>query len=330
MNKLVYFPFPTSSGYGNPYSQNYKESLVPFFDVLDMEYENHALQSVCLLKRSFVGQVFVLNWLENVAFWSLGKIQFFIVLIALNIMKVRKAKIVWMLHNIHPHQGENSMTRYIQKWLYKNSTFVISHSQEAAKVAEKNCMSKVYYRCHPVKKYEREFVKCLEKEIDVLIWGSILPYKGVVEFLNHLYLAKSKLKIRIVGMCSDPILSAKITSLSNDWVVFENRKADFEELQSLIDVSKYVLFPYVGDCVSSSGALIDTICMGGVPVGPALGAFRDLAAQHACIVYNDYVDLFDNILYLHNKDVFSDDQRTCFLKNNSWEEYSKFFVEKIK
>lgn len=201
MRKLVYFPFPTKNGYGNPYSQNYKDALRPYFDVLDMEYRNHILQSVSLLKRSFVGDVFVFNWLENVGFWTFGKIQFLIVLLALFVIKFRKTKIIWMLHNIHPHQGENAISRYVQDWLYKNSSVIISHSRDAVAVAEEKAKSKVIYKCHPVKKILDDANFKAVKPFDILIWGEIHPYKGIVEFLESRFVQDNCVKIKIIGRC---------------------------------------------------------------------------------------------------------------------------------
>ncbi|WP_194968036.1 hypothetical protein [Klebsiella pneumoniae] len=44
----------------------------------------------------------------------------------------------------------------------------------------------------------------------------------------------------------------------------------------LIEDSKCVLFPYKSGSISSSGALMDTIALGGVAIGPDVGAFKDL------------------------------------------------------
>lgn len=49
--------------------------------------------------------------------------------------------------------------------------------------------------------------------------------------------------------------------LTNSNVVYENRRASFGEIAKQVCLSKYVLFPYVGNSISSSGALIDTLVL---------------------------------------------------------------------
>lgn len=319
MKKLVYFPFPTKKGYGNPYSQNYKESLIPYFDVLDMEHRNHALQSLSLLKRSLIGDVFVFNWLENVGFWTLGKLQFVIVLLALSIIRFRKTKIIWMLHNIHPHQGENAISRYMQNWLYKNSSVIISHSRDAVAVAEVNAKSEVVYKCHPVKKIQDDANFKVVKPFDILIWGQIHPYKGVVEFLESRFVQENCIKIKIIGRCDNLALSKKISFLCQENIEFENRKIEFSELQNYMRACKIVLFPYIGDCVSSSGALMDTIVLGGKPVGPRMGAFKDLSEEGVCQTYCGYDDLKEILFQRGKENNDFEKKRDLFIRNNLWE-----------
>ncbi len=328
MDKLIYFPLPTKSGYGNPYSQNFKDSLTRYYNVLDMEYENHALQSISLLKRAFVGDVFIFNWLENVSFWTLGKIQFVVVLLALAVIKKRKAKVVWMLHNIRPHQGENKMTKFIQKWLFKNASLIISHSRDAAEYAQTRTTRMVVYRCHPIKEMSYVDVSKDVEPFDILVWGTILPYKGVLEFLESSYVQKRNLKIKVIGRCNDDVLNDKIKALCNDRIVFENRKIEFSELRQYVKASKIVLFPYIGDCVSSSGALIDTIMLKGNPVGPSVGAFKDLAEEGVCFTYSRFEDL-DELLNCQKLSNMALDRREIFIQHNSWESFGSFLYDSI-
>lgn len=86
----------------------------------------------------------------------------------------------------------------------------------------------------------------------------------LIKVLLNFYLirkSKNEFKIRIVGTCVDSELDKRIKKLTNSNVVYENRRASFGEIAKQVCLSKYVLFPYVGNSISSSGALIDTLVL---------------------------------------------------------------------
>ena len=91
--------------------------------------------------------------------------------------------------------------------------------------------------------------------------------------------------------------------------------------------SKYVLFPYTGDCVSSSGALIDTIALGGCPIGPNKGAFKDLAEEGVCTVYQDYDELFS---ILGKPSHFNNSKMTEFSARNSWDAFADILYKNLQ
>jgi hypothetical protein len=72
---------------------------------------------------------------------------------------------------------------------------------------------------------------------------------------------------------------------------FENNRASFEEIAWYCTHCHYVLFPYLRGSISSSGLLIDTVAMGGTPIGPALGAFKDLSDEGVCLIYNSIQEM---------------------------------------
>lgn len=322
MKSLYYFPSASRNGYPNPYSIHYKKALGQYFNVLDRENKPSKMLSWSFLKNSFIADVFIVNWLESVPFLRLWYIQYILILIGLRIIRWRKKKIIWMFHNIHPHQGDNKYSRKIQEILFNQANIIISHSQEAAEYARQKTEKNVIFKCHPispipVKPYVGKVAPC-----DALIWGAILPYKGIYEFISDVKVQKSNLRIRIIGKCSDKELCKRIKSQCNECITFENRRIDFDELAICIANSRYVLFPYIGDCVSSSGALIDTIVLGGTPIGPHVGAFKDLEQEEVCLTYNQKGDLIE---LLKGDRTLNHDDVNRFISNNSW----KNFVSEI-
>ena len=317
--KLFYFPQPDSGGkYQNPYSYNFKHGLQQFFDVVDSEKSQTKLKSLGLLTHSAAAHIYILNWVESIPHLRFSLFQTMIVLFSLKIMKLRNSEIVWMFHNIRPHQGENWKTRLISDWLFENASLIISHSREAANYAKKKAKCKVIYRCHPVTEIKLAEVS-LKDPFDVFIWGSIYPYKGIMEFLSNPVISQLNLKIKIIGQCTDKTLDAQIRSYVKGHVIYENRKADYSEIAANCKSAKFVLFTYVGKCVSSSGALIDTIVMGGIPVGPKIGAFDDLSKDGVCLVYSDTEELVR--ILKGNNSTFSEIKRKTFISDNSWENF---------
>ena len=328
MNKcrVYYYPPASKGGYANPYSINYKEALEKYFKVLDKKNKPSIALGLSFFLNAFRADIYIINWLESVVFLHLGCLQYVFARLGLWIIKRRKKKIVWMFHNIHPHQGENALSRKIQAILYDFADLAISHSREAAAFAKNKAKGQVLYVCHPVKPL---YIKPMETAInsDVLIWGAISPYKGVEEFLHEVRKRNSDLSIHIIGKCNDLLLAESIQKLCGRNVMFENRRASFEELAGLMQHSKYVLFPYTGDCVSSSGALIDTIALGGLPVGPNKGAFKDLAQEGVCVTYQDYDELFSIL----GKSSISDKSKIeDFIMKNSWNAFTDFLYKNLQ
>ncbi len=324
--RVYYYPPATKSGYSNPYSVNYKKALEKDFIVLDAKNKPSLALGLSFFINSFRADIYIVNWLESVCFLRFSILQYILARIGLSLIKLRKKRIVWMFHNIHPHQGNNKYSNKIQQILFRDAVLIISHSKEAALYAQTQTSQRVMYICHPAKILAVKPWKDLPFS-DVLIWGAIYPYKGIQEFLTLVHQSKMNLKVRIVGKCNNENLSNSIKSLCKENVVFENRRAPFDELAGLIAHSRYILFPYIGDCVSSSGALIDTIVMGGNVVGPNIGAFKDLSNENVCLVYNNNDELF-SILY--NPFTTTDEiERKKFLENNSWESFSNILKENL-
>lgn len=387
------------SGYPNRYFVILKESLAEYFDVLDSDNEPYLTQGWALLKHSFKADIFLLSFVETIAFHKLAFIQYLMVRLSFLVMRLRRGKIVFIFHNPRPHKGENWMSRSLTRLQLEQSCLVISHSCETASFArgllsEYGCSpDKVRYICHPIVDPSAADVAgasavdasgeaqgalvagsaaaevCISDEI--LIWGNILPYKGVLEFVSSPAVQVAGLKVRIVGQCKDPSLAADIeravalcnagesaggfvpsdggssesgsacqecskegeplgsvipdaVTFHRTKIVFENRAADFDELANLIRSSRHVLFPYLPGSVSSSGVLMDTLSMGGSPVGPAIGAFADLARENVCLVYGSEAEMIE---ILKSDRRINPDTLRDFISRNSWHSYAKFFAD---
>ena len=325
MNKIKLFIYPTGGSNPttlNPYIRNMKQCLATYFDLVDPYYKIKIPRMAVLLLQSFRADIYVLNWIENSAQGIFGGLGGLMAMGALKIIKVRKSKIVWIIHNIQPHSGETFWSKCIKNFLFLESNYIITHSKEAEEYATKYSRCPVFFKNHPMKIQDYGEWNGTVRECDYFFWGTILPYKGVYEFLSNPVCKKSKRKILIIGRCNNEQLNKKIEALTSDNIIFENRTADFYEIASQCLKAKYVVFPYVGDSISSSGALMDTLMMGGIPIGPNRGAFSDLAKKGCCLTYNSIDEIFslpiddDNRIYLDSKKVKN------FISCNSWDAFA--------
>lgn len=324
MRKEAYFyPPRPKDGYDNPYALNFKSALGIKYEVAESDDRPVRGQLWSLLCHAFRSDVFLLNWIENVGVGRKRRLRTWIALFCLMVMKWRHASIVWVLHNIHPHEGENESTEAVKRWLFRHADLILAHSRAAEAYARANTQCKVLFAHHPVTPITIGTYSGAPIAADVFIWGSILPYKGVGEFVSSPRLQESGLRVMIIGRCQDPQLAKQIESCCNDRISFENSRASFSEIAFRIRDCRYVLFPYIDSGFSSSGALIDTLMLGGTPVAPATGAFKDLEEEGLCLTYHSEDELFD-ILNDHGRHIAPDKVR-AFVENNSWSS----FIEKI-
>lgn len=323
--KLYYYP---PGEYGNPYSINFKRALSDYYDVMESDnaHPKYNMLGEYIFKRSFQAEIYIYNWIENIGDYKFPFIQWLFTILAIIVIKLRGKKLIWMFHNIHPHNGASFYSRTVSWLLFRFSSLIVSHSKDAANYAKSKSSRKVVYKCHPIKTFDRKELEYEGKieQCDVLIWGSIIRYKGIAEFISLPEVQRSNLRIRIIGKSSDKNLIDEIKKYCNERIVLDEKRASFGEIAAYCKSSKYVLFPYIGDCVSSSGALIDTIAMGGNPVGPNIGAFKDLKENGMCITYKSYKEL-SNVL----NDSAKMKKQKDFIHNNSWASFVSFIYKSI-
>lgn len=320
-------------GYPNGYFIQLKKCLSTYYDVLEADDRPCLMQGTAMLRNAFKADIFLLSFVETMAFQKLAPVQCLMARIALWIMRRRGGRIVFIFHNIHPHKGENRLSRSLTSALMKRSCLILSHSEEACEYARKYLKDrgmnpdKVIFRPHPLRLDLSNIPDELEREPvdDVLVWGDILPYKGVAEFLSNPVIRDSGLRMKVVGKCADAALAARIgkavSSFPEGTVTFRNERPGFEKVASMVRSSRFVLFPYLPGGISSSGVLMDTIAMGGTPVGPDAGAFRDLASKGLCLVYHSDEEMMDILRSDRSIDLASARE---FLYANSWPAFAAF------
>lgn len=315
-------------GYSNPFFIHLKKELSRFYRVLDPDNKGVKSQSLALFEASVKADVFILSFVETIPFHRFGIIQTYIALLSLEIMRWRKKKVVFILHNPKPHNGENAFTDLLTNKLFSVSSLVVTHTSNTTEIAREKGKN-VLQMNHPVEFPDKGIPSLAQNPTrDILIWGEILPYKGVAEFLSLEGIQSSGLHIEILGRSKDAALAQTIQRLiaGKESLSWQNRRPDMNEVEQAVGQSRYVLFPYLKGSISGSGVLLDTLLMGGNCIGPDEGAFRELANLGLCRVYHDENELLDIL----NQDWKVDRQGLeSFMRDNSWEQYVNRILSSI-
>lgn len=272
------------------------------------------------------------NWIEKLPENKGGKIQTLVLIALFPILKLFRIKVVWTMHNKLSHSlGHIYWKKLIFKKMLKNSDIILTHSNEGVKYGEemvKGSGKKIHYFSHPVK--DRRPEKNHEKEYDLLIWGTISPYKGIDKFLEYIYLNKLELryKILIVGKITTDDYRKKLENYKSKNILIEDKFIEDTLLQELISKSKLVLFTYSQSSILSSGVLMDSLGYGANIIGPNVGAFADLANEDIINTYSDFPSMFkiiDEQLNDEGKKI-PNEKIDKFLVDNSWKKFADLII----
>jgi beta-1,4-mannosyltransferase len=305
----------------NPYIQNLILGLEQSYIVVNKNNPSNSgiIQIFKFLPKS---DIFLFNWVENLPDKKGGKIQTIIFLLLLLVIKLSGKKIGWIMHNKISHSKVNyGLKTKIFKTLLIYTDFILTHSNEGITYAKSlvNKKLNINYLPHPISIYKNNSELNISKEYDFIIWGSMIPYKGIHSFLEFLNTSKNKVqyKILIIGKFSSIEYYEQVKSLSDNNITLENRFAKMDELINLVNKSKFVLFTYSNNSVLSSGALMDTIGFNANIIGPNTGAFADLAAEGIISTYQTFSDI-ENIFTSYDSLIKEQRSREKFINENNW------------
>ncbi|MFW5803663.1 MAG: glycosyltransferase [bacterium] len=339
MNKKVYiYPITArlKTGVQNPYINDFINSSTHFFDYLNIKNPSN-IGILNLIKYTHKTDYLILNWVENLPEKKFGFFQTLYFLLFLNMKKIWGIKIIWVMHNKISHNKEKlKLKRTIFNSLLKKSDLIITHSKEGVKYAQKqrnNHSNHLFYFPHPVNQEYIPEKRNQKKEYDILIWGSLLPYKGIDKFLEFM-VRKNELnnyKIIIVGKDTSNKYFSVLEKYKSSKCLIENRFIDKQELIDLTEKSMITLFTYNNDSVLSSGALIDSISFRANVIGPHTGAFADAAEEGVIQTFQNFEDLL-RILKEFQLNRFNkpSEQIELFIRKYSWDNFSNELNMKLK
>lgn len=180
--------------------------------------------------------------------------------ISLLIKMFTKTKILFLCHNVVPHEGR-IIDRIITRFVFKNANYFITHSKEDARELKyliKDAKVKVaFHPSYDVFKFgdiSKEKAKKLLniKGNVILFFGFVRKYKGLIYLIKAmpLVLKKLKLKLLVVGEFWKDVSKDEIEKEINKLGIKENVKI-IDEYVPNEDVAKYyrasdvVVLPYL-------------------------------------------------------------------------------------
>lgn len=312
----------------NPYLDDLVDSLGHHFYIVNKENPS-AMGVFGLYKYLYKTNYVLFNWIEKLPENKAGVVQTIGFFLLLPLFRLFNIKIIWTMHNKLTHAKKHQrISNAIFKAMIRRSDFILTHSSEGITFGDsliKGSRKKIYYFPHPVK--DRRSRKTINKKYDILIWGSLSPYKGIDQFLEYLHSKRlaDKYKILITGTASSDDYFEKLSSFKTKSIEINNEFIEDSTLQQINEESKLVLFSYSKASILSSGALMDSIGFGADIIGPHVGAFADLAKDKIVETFHNFDELIQKIdLKLENKKTQEDKSNTeLFLKGNSWDKYAE-------
>lgn len=305
---------------GNKYTQLLWNS---FEESPDFEIVNHRV-----IKKPFYdfifnidAKIFIFSWIESYAVSHLRMWKFLYILSFILFLRLLNKKVVWIMHNKHPHLKSTKTTDWAMRTLAKVSKYVITHADEGVKHFEHHLngrCGKCVFIPHPV--YNDNLFESYPIKWDYIIWGNISPRKGIVEFLDYVkgdnYFADKK--ILICGKCGDKHYAQQIEDSCSENIEFINDFISDGQLREYIGSSACILFTYQESSILSSGALVYSLNFCKPIIGPNVGSFSDMKGIVKC--YDSFADIPNISLDSNTNSVKS------YIRNNTW----NLFPQKVK
>lgn len=327
-NVFLYPLHQTFKGSPNPYMHHFKGALEKKAIVVNAGAIHRGVLNLYLY--FFKADIFILNWIEFLAEKRFGRIQVQLFILFCRLASLFGKKIIWVLHNKGSHHGGfNSKTEKMFQVLMEKSNHILTHSLAGIEFVKEKypfASDKVEALVHPV---EPPFGDSDQEEklYDILIWGSVHPYKGIDLFLDFIQKSAKfhKYKILIIGKCFDQDYKNKILKYTTKNIVYRDKIYSIEQISDFATKSKFVLFTYKSKTIISSGALMDTLRMHVQVIGPDYAAFKDLNRLSCINTYNSFENIYSILENYDTTKNLNFTERERFHKENSWES----FVEKI-
>jgi len=316
-------------GSKNPYIEHLKDSLNANGLATTRSHARNAFRD--LIFKGWRSDMVIFNWIEDLPARKMGLLQTMVFLLYIPWLKIYGVSILWIKHNKISHSRERfALKKILCRILARAADHIIVHGRDADNPAT----DKMIVLPHPNNIEATDILKPDlpdEPIIDFLIWGSLFPYKGVLEFLQYVDQNPGfrDKRIHIVGKCSNDYWNELLPYVRDKAnITLENKYVDQDDLNKLFRQSRFILFTYRKTSVISSGVLMDSLVACKKIIAPDCGAFADMSRQHPFVyLFNDFSEIID--LYHKNYKNYNLDyaQVNEFVARNSWYNMGKKIQE---
>lgn len=332
MNVYVY-PWSTKAtpGRRNPYVRNFIASLAPHCNVVNRERPTpYGLFGVLPWLRHL--DVLILHWAGSIPDKRGATAQTAFLRALLLAKYAFGFRVVCVLHDRVAHANSRwRWKRRIVRTVLKHADLVITHAQDGVTFARETCPAvgeKVRCLPHPLDPLQ-PFVSGSEpfesRRYDLFVWGTIVPYKGLTDFVQFLnrHGLERRYRVLVAGQFSD---GAEYDALLRDapYMTVENRFVPDDELRAFMAESKIILFPYRPESVLSSAALMQSLLSDAIVIGPDAGAFRDCAELGLSSTFGELSELTKVIdRTLRSDRSLMVRRRKAFAAQHTWEQFGR-------
>ncbi len=327
MSRAYLYPISAFDEQVDP--NEYIESFMDFLEP-DVEFLNRNSPSTIgildLMKYLRKVDYLFLHWIEDLPDKKGGMIQTLFFIIVVFLSKIIKLRMVWVMHNRESHYRANLfLKRLLTRLVARRSDYIITHSKEGLRILEKQGIDtsvRARYFAHPLIK--KSLPESSGRSYDILIWGSIIPYKGVDKFLEYLYenRIEDRFSILLAGKVKPDEYGERIRTFCRDNITLDDRYIPIDELEQYMADSKVVLFTYAEGTVLSSGALMDSISYGMNVVAPNVGAFRDLNEEDLILTYSGFEEIVGKLESSLKSAEDISGRIDQFINENDWKQFS--------
>lgn len=280
---------------------------------------NYFLNWFWLLRNHKKFDVVVIQWLQLLKYTNIE-------IILLNYLQSR-VKLIYILHNLYPHNTRNNkvLKRYNQ--LYKTAKNIAVHTDKVKGIiSELSPMTNVLRIEHGF--FFKEF-RQISQEINAkkcLIIGYISKYKGIEDALKVLENLKEKgtiISLDIIGLGKPEYINTLLKIVNDlnikDQVSILPREVSTKYLINKINQSKMLWLPYKK--INQSGVSYTSIGLNKPFVGYNVGNLKDSFGDKgvANIVEKDNIEAFSEavIEVMRNEMLYKENIQKLLLQN-SW------------
>ena len=311
----------------NPYIPQLILNLNRHFQVINNITDKGLIDAIAKFGKT---DIYYLNWIEDVPTKRYGVLQTLILPFFLVACKIANKKIVWFIHNNISHSKKKfGLKKFIVGLLLRFADLILSHSAEVKFTIPKD-KSRVFH--HPLEKF-RPLPNLQKKKYDVLIWGSVSPYKGISEFVEHAAASASlsKYKFLIAGSFPSIDYYEEVINKKSDNISVINKMFSEEELIELFSESKYILFTYASESVLSSAALCKSLSFGKEVIAPCRGSFKELGRDQLLHNFDSFASLEKLLDQLSQGEIKKVEEAHLhkYAENTSWERFSGFLEKNL-